>query len=71
MSAASHDVLAAQRDLLAGAAVAVAGGADRHVVLADQGGQVAGEARVVDPGADDFAGGGAPQGGHARLAPDG
>ena len=66
-----EDVLAAQGDLLARSAVAVAGRADRDVVLADQGGQVTGQARVVDPGADDLAGRRAPQRGHARLAPDG
>src|SRR5437763_16135118 len=34
------DLLAAQRDLLARSAVPVADGDDRHIVLADQGGQV-------------------------------
>ena len=64
-----EDLLAAQGDLLAGAAVAVADRHDRHVVLAGQGGQVPGVPRVIDAGADDLLGRRAPQRGHAGLAP--
>ena len=39
-----EDVLPPQRDRFAGAAVAVGEGADRDVVLADEGGEVAGQA---------------------------
>ena len=66
-----EDVLAAQRHRFAGPAVAVVDGADGDVVLADQRGQVAGQAGGVGAGADDFLGGGAPQGGHPGLAPHG
>ena len=41
-------------DLLAGPAVADADGPDGHVMVADQGGDVAGEPRRVDAGADEL-----------------
>jgi hypothetical protein len=58
----AQDALPPEGDRFAGAAVAVAEGPYRDVVVADQPGEVLGEAGVVQAGADQFDGGGGPVG---------
>src|SRR5262249_3081811 len=66
-----EDALPAYRGLPAGVSGPVAGvGADGDVVLADQAGQVLGEAGVIDAGADELAGRCRPQRTHSVFAPD-
>src|SRR5215213_264254 len=64
-----EDALSAQRHGVAAVAVAVVDGADGDVVVADEAGDVLGDAGVVESGTDDLDGGGGPERVHAVIAP--